>query len=105
MGARRGENMNNSLAGRKKEHRKLKQLALALAPIAAALFARPAVAQTLTWDASAANPASPADGSGNWNTSTSANWSDSVSDFAWVNGNVAAIGNGGTAGVITIDDI
>ena len=83
-----------------------RKLALAAAiAMSLALWAHPALGQTLTWDGSSTNPPAPNDGSGNWNTSTNANWSDGVSDFTWVNGDVAAIGNGGTAGTITIDDI
>jgi autotransporter-associated beta strand protein len=64
---------------------------------------------TLTWDASGANPASPTDGSGNWNTATNANWSSGVSgaigasDATWSSGYSAVIGaNNGAAGTITI---
>jgi len=72
--------------------------------LAAAAWAVPAAAATLTWDANPTNPAAPNDGSGNWNTTTDTNWSDGVADSAWVNDETAAIGNGGTAGTITIND-
>src|SRR5262245_21220420 len=78
-------------------------IALAALPVMG-IWAASAGAQTLTWDASGANPGAPTDGGGNWNTTTNANWSDGVSDFTWVNGGIAAIGNGGTAGTITIND-
>lgn len=65
---------------------------------------------SLTWDASAATPTAPTDGSGNWST-TNAAWSGGVggaigaSDTVWVPGYNAIIGaNNGTAGTITITD-
>ena len=65
---------------------------------------------TLTWDASGANPVTPTDGSGNWST-TNAAWSSGVggaigaSDTVWVPGYNAVIGaNNGAAGTITITD-
>src|SRR5215212_1823238 len=72
--------------------KRAKLFAVALMPTVAALWTSSALAQTLTWDASGANPAAPTDGSGNWNTTTDANWSNGVSDSAWVNGDVAASG-------------
>jgi hypothetical protein len=78
---------------------------LALLPCATVLYPDSAFAQTLTWDASGANPAAPTDASGNWNTTTDKNWSDGAVDLFWVNGDEAAIGNGGTAGTITINDL
>ena len=84
-------------------------LALAVAPTSVALWANPSSGQTLTWDAPPNNPAVPNDGSGFWDVSNSlsnpdANWSNGSSDSAWVTGDVAAIGDNGTAGTITIDD-
>ena len=65
---------------------------------------------SLTWDASGANPATPTDGSGNW-SSTNANWTSGAggaigaSDSVWSPGYNAVIGaNNGTAGLITITD-
>jgi autotransporter-associated beta strand protein len=65
---------------------------------------------SLTWDASGANPAAPTDGSGNWST-TDANWSAGAggaigaSDDVWVPGYNAVIGaDNGAAGTITITD-
>jgi autotransporter-associated beta strand protein len=65
---------------------------------------------SLTWDASGANPTVPTDGSGNW-SSTNANWSSGVggafgaSDSIWSPGYNAVIGaNNGAAGTITITD-
>jgi autotransporter-associated beta strand protein len=65
---------------------------------------------SVTWDASGANPAAPTDGSGNWST-TNANWSAGAggavgaSDDVWPPGYNAIIGaNNGAAGVITITD-
>src|SRR5204862_6796878 len=84
---------------------KSKFLALAAAPIAAALWAAPSLGQTLSWDASGATPLAPTDGSGNWNTTTDALWSNGAGDSTWVSGNIAAIGNGGTAGTVTINDV
>ena len=64
---------------------------------------------SLTWDASGANPAMPTDGSGNWSTTTNANWSGSAggaigaSDSVWSSGYSAVIGaNNGVAGTINI---
>ncbi|HEY4415984.1 MAG TPA: pectinesterase family protein [Verrucomicrobiae bacterium] len=62
---------------------------------------------SLTWDASGANPAAPTDGSGNWGDSA-VNWTASAnggSDSSWSTapGYSAIIGaNNGAAGVITI---
>ena len=65
---------------------------------------------SLTWDASGANPATPTDSSGNW-SSTNANWTSGAggaigaSDSVWSPGYNAVIGaNNGTAGLITITD-
>ena len=66
---------------------------------------------TMTWDASGANPTVPTDGSGYWSTSTNANWSGGAggaigaSDGSWTSGYSAVIGaNNGAAGTITIAD-
>jgi len=66
---------------------------------------------TLTWDASGANPTAPTDGSGYWSTSTNANWSGGAggavgaSDSSWTSGYSAVIGaDNGAAGTITIAD-
>ncbi len=62
---------------------------------------------SLTWDASGTNPASPTDGSGNWGDAA-ANWTSGAnggSDSGWATapGYSAIIGaNNGAAGVITI---
>ena len=59
------------------------------------IFAQtPGSAGALVWNAGT-------DAAGNWNT-TSAIWGTGAGNSAWVNGSVAAIGNGGTAGTITI---
>jgi autotransporter-associated beta strand protein len=65
---------------------------------------------SLTWDASGANPTTPTDGSGNW-SSINANWSGGVggaigaSDSVWSSGYSAVIGvNNGAAGTITNAD-
>ena len=59
------------------------------------IFAQtPGSAGALVWNAGV-------DASGNWNL-TSVTWGTSAASSAWVNGSVAAIGNGGTAGTITI---
>jgi autotransporter-associated beta strand protein len=65
---------------------------------------------TMTWDASGANPVTPTDGGGNWST-TNATWSSGVggaigaSDNVWLPGYNAVIGaNNGAAGTITITD-
>ncbi len=59
---------------------------------------------SLTWDASGANPTAPTDGSGNW-SSTNANWSNGSSDSIWSSAYSAVIGaNNGAAGTITITD-
>src|SRR5436305_12785739 len=83
-------------------HRKSKLLALAITPMAA-MFTHSAFAATRTWDSSGVSPATPADGSGNWNTTTGVNWSDGAADSAWVSGNIANIGSNGNAGTITTD--
>jgi len=73
---------------------------------AAVIFLAPihSFAQTfVSWDASGVSPASPTDGSGIWSVK-SANWSNGSSDVDWTNGFVADIGNGGTAGTITVND-
>lgn len=63
-----------------------------------------AIGQTfVTWDASGDSPSSPTDGNGTWSTRVT-NWSNGSSDVAWTNGFVADIGNGGTAGTITVND-
>ncbi len=54
----------------------------------------PGSAGTLVWNAGT-------DASGNWNA-TSVIWGTGAANSAWVNGSVAAIGNGGTAGIISI---
>jgi autotransporter-associated beta strand protein len=79
-------------------------LAIAVAPMAAWLWTTPALAQTLTWDASGTSPTAPTDGDGNWNT-TNTNWTDGATNVSWINGDVAAFGNGGTAGTVTINDV
>ncbi len=59
------------------------------------IFAQtPGSAGALVWNAGT-------DASGNWNA-TSAVWGTGTANSAWVNGSVAAIGNGGAAGTITI---
>jgi autotransporter-associated beta strand protein len=65
---------------------------------------------SMTWDASGANPSVPTDGSGIW-SSTNANWSDGpggaigASDSVWSPGYSAVIGaNNGAAGTITITE-
>jgi autotransporter-associated beta strand protein len=65
---------------------------------------------SLTWDASGANPTVPSDGSGYW-SSVNANWSGGAggaigaSDASWSSGYGAVIGaNNGSAGTITNND-
>ena len=65
---------------------------------------------SLTWDASGANPATPTDGAGNWSV-TNATWSSGpggaigASDSIWSPGYSAVFGSGnGAAGTITITD-
>ncbi len=61
-------------------------------------------AAIVTWDSSGANPGTPSDGGGSWNTSA-ANWSNGASDAGWNNGDAPVFGaNNGAAGVVTIDD-
>ena len=63
-----------------------------------------ALGNSLTWDASGANPAAPTDGSGVWSTATNANWSSGVSDTTWSSGYSAVFGaNNGAAGTVTIN--
>ena len=62
-------------------------------------------ATTLTWDSSGLNPTAPTDGTGNWDTTTAANWSNGTVDAVWTTGNTAVFGsNNGTANTVTIDD-
>ncbi|HZZ27078.1 MAG TPA: autotransporter-associated beta strand repeat-containing protein [Pirellulales bacterium] len=78
-----------------------------IAAFGAALFcgSRFLIAQTLTWDASGANPTAPTDGDGFWDTTSHANWTDGTTSQAWTNGDTAVIGNNnGSAGTITIDE-
>ncbi|HUB25519.1 MAG TPA: autotransporter-associated beta strand repeat-containing protein [Tepidisphaeraceae bacterium] len=64
-----------------------------------------ALAQSLTWDASGNHPTSPNDGSGNWDTSSAANWSNGSADSVWSNGDIAVFGAAnGAAGTVLIDD-
>src|SRR5690349_21509493 len=84
---------NRSVTRATLRNRRACRLAAGLAPVAAALLAAPAIGQTVTWDADPATPATPHDGSGSWNTTTAANWSNGVTDSAWVNGNIANIGS------------
>src|SRR5271170_6957274 len=73
---------------------KMARLMLATAPIAGALlWHASAFGQTLTWAPGGA------DGDGNWDTST-LNWNPG--GVAWVNGDSAIFGSGGTAGTVTI---
>ncbi|HUB27533.1 MAG TPA: autotransporter-associated beta strand repeat-containing protein, partial [Tepidisphaeraceae bacterium] len=101
--------VNRTRSGYQRHHHSTrcaaKWLALAVTPLAAAIWSGNACAQSLTWDASGANPTSPIDGSGNWDTLTGINWSNGTNDSPWIDGNSAVIGNGGTAGTITIDDL
>ena len=69
--------------------------------VAAILIASVTSAANFTWDSSGANPAAPVDGSGTWNTTT-ADWSNGTTDTAWSSGNTAVIGDGDTAGTITL---
>ena len=85
--------------------RKFTKMAMAVPPLVGALWVVPCLGQTLTWDSSGSNPLTPADGSGNWNTTTDANWSNGAANSTWVNGNVPSIGSGGVAGIVTINDI
>ena len=71
----------------------------------AAVFALPVSASAQTWDSSGANPTAPVDGSGFWDTTTSALWSNGSSDTVWSNGSTATFGGAsGTPGTVTIDD-
>src|SRR4051794_440179 len=75
--------------------------------VACILFASFGIAgaANLTWDSSGANPANPADGSGLWNSTTAANWSNGASDIVWDNVSTAVFGShNGAAGTVTIDD-
>ncbi len=62
---------------------------------------------TLTWDSSGTSPASPADGGGNWNTSTVC-WSNGTTNAAWSNTSnaTAAFGNNRlAAGTVTAGNV
>jgi fibronectin-binding autotransporter adhesin len=84
---------------------------LAVAPVAAALWAVPSSGQTLTWDASGNTPGAPTDGGGFWDVSNSlsnpdTNWANGATDAAWTSDDVAQFGtnSGSAAGTVTIDD-
>ena len=77
-------------------------MAASVAALAVAGMARFASAASLTWDSSGTNAASPVDGSGTWDTSSSL-WSNGSSDIVWPNDTtIAVFGNGGTAGTVTL---
>lgn len=84
------------------ENSKKAWLATAVLAAAAAISPRAFGQATYTWDSSGANPVSPVDGSGNWDSSA-ANWSNNAADVVWPNDNsIAAFGNGGTAGKVMV---
>ena len=58
---------------------------------------------SVIWDSSGSSPASPVDGGGTWDTSTSL-WSFGGSDNPWNNANddTAVFGNGGTGGAVSL---
>ena len=63
-------------------------------------------AQSLTWDLRHF-PTTPLVGNGNWDTTTSLDWSNGSTDLAWVNGDSAIINtnlNGTTNQTLNIDD-
>ena len=70
------------------------------------LCANLTLAQSFTWDASGANPTNPTNGSGNWDTTSSANWSNGTTDGTWVSGSTAVFEPkaGAPNAVVTIDD-
>ena len=84
--------------------RSARWLALAAMPMAVGLASK-ADAISLTWDSGGTHPLAPVDGSGNWDTTTSALWSNGLTDSVWINGDAAIFGsNNGVAGTVTIDD-
>jgi fibronectin-binding autotransporter adhesin len=105
-------NASQSIKSTKTNNRRWRNRALlivAASPVAGALWAQSAAAQSLTWDSSgtATSTAAAKDGGGFWNTTTSANWAGGASDVDWVNGDTALFGNvntTGTAGSVTIND-
>ncbi|CAN5498014.1 hypothetical protein BH09VER1_BH09VER1_43120 [soil metagenome] len=76
-----------------------------LTSLAAAILLTPfSQASSLTWNSGGGSPATPVDGSGTWNTST-AWWSNGVSNSAWNNANndTAVFGSSnGAAGTIDL---
>ena len=77
--------------------------AVAIAVFAA--FLPSAMAQTLVWNSGVSGPAHPADGSGAWDASTSANWTNGSVDSIWSDGDPAVFGGSkGAAGTAVIDD-
>src|ERR1700722_18057821 len=100
--------MNRSSTGNRSQNhwnrRGARWLAIAVAPLAAAFWTDFSAGQSLTFDAGGASPTAPVDGSDNWDTTTTANWSNGVTDSTWINGSTAVFGSGGNAGTVTIDD-
>src|ERR1700683_1503179 len=96
-------NASQSIKSTKTNNRRWRNRALlivAASPVAGALWAQSAAAQSLTWDSSgtATSTAAAKDGGGFWNTTTSANWAGGASDVDWVNGDTALFGNVNTTG-------
>src|SRR5262245_34841541 len=58
-------------------------------------------ADTLTWDASGANPTALIDGVGTWSM-LDVRWSNGSIDSVWTNGSSAIFGSGGAGGTITV---
>ncbi|MFA4945452.1 MAG: hypothetical protein WC789_12215, partial [Lentisphaeria bacterium] len=65
----------------------------------------PAWAASLTWDPGL-TPVTPSGGNGTWDLSTTANWSNGVSDVQWTDastGGTDAAVFGGSAGTVTLN--
>jgi fibronectin-binding autotransporter adhesin len=78
--------------------------------LATAFISVSANGAALVWDASGNNPGNPQPGDGNWDTTTSANWSNGSTDRVWANGSQAFFGTNSLSPApplgttITIDD-
>ena len=85
---------------------RLRLISAAIICAASLCIAKTSHATTLTWDASGSNPGAPTDGSGNWDATAAANWSNGAADSVWDNASTAQFGsNNGAAGTVTIDDV
>src|ERR1700722_20059463 len=81
--------------------KKQRSLWLMMAPMAAALVGGEARGVTLYWDAGGVRPRVPAQGGGNWDTTT-ADWSNLVTDQTWVNDGTSTAVFGALGGRVSL---